>query len=185
VTGYVTFKDIVSALAVNPTEPSLNAITRTILRLPESMNLATALETMIREKEHIALVVDSSAANVGLLTLEDIIEELVGQIGDEYDRPAMHVHKLPAGWIVGGGVSMGKICELLGVPAPEVVRAAPSMSLDDWCHHQRHGAVQNADLICADGLEIRVRKTRRQRVAEAVVRPLPPSPVAATARAEA
>ncbi|OGV71496.1 MAG: hypothetical protein A3K19_31290 [Lentisphaerae bacterium RIFOXYB12_FULL_65_16] len=169
ITGYVTFKDIVSALRINPGAPGVQAISRGVRRVPQTLSLSQALETMIREKLHMVLAEDDMGRVVGLLTLEDIMEQLVGDITDEYDRLPAHVQPLPSGWIVGGGVPMRKVFELAqGAAAADGIPA--SLVLDEWCRQRKGTPIQGTDVICADGIEVQVRKLRRQRVAEAVVR---------------
>lgn len=176
ITGYVTFKDIVSALAINPGAPSVQAIRRGVRRLSQTLSLAKALELLIREKLHMVLVEGDAGQVVGLLTLEDIIEQLVGDITDEYDHLSAHLQPLPSGWIMGGGVPMRKVIELTrGAAEAEAVPA--SLVLDEWCQQRKGTPVQGGDLICGDGVEVRVRKLRRQRVAEAVVRGTTPAVV--------
>ena len=68
--------------------------------LSADLLLTACLERLIREHTHIALVRDAAGKVVGLITLEDILEELVGDIQDEYDR--LPIHAVPVGLGVGG-----------------------------------------------------------------------------------
>lgn len=103
---YVTFKDIVAHLRLAPHAPSLRAVLRPIPSLPDDLPIANCLERLLREHTHIALVRDAANQAVGMITLEDILEELVGDIQDEYDR--LPTHAVPSGhaWVVGGGISL-------------------------------------------------------------------------------
>lgn len=85
--GYVNFKDIVTALHVAPDNPTLNGISRPIISVSMTMPLNVALSKMMREYLHIAVVTDMKSKAIGILTLEDLIESLVGDIEDEFDRP--------------------------------------------------------------------------------------------------
>ena len=87
--GYVNFKDLVALMRLSrPHEASLRAILRPLPSLEADLMLTACLERLIREHTHIALVRDAGGKVVGLITLEDILEELVGDIQDEYDRLA-------------------------------------------------------------------------------------------------
>ena len=169
ITGYVNFKDIVAALKIGRGEPGLKGIIRPIKRMDERTALSVALEQMIRENAHIACVVQSSGGVMGLITLEDIMEELVGDIGDEYDRLPVYVHTLASGWIVGGGTLMPQLAKAAGISG----EAFPPgrQTLAGWCEVRHAGSLHIEDVVRADGLEARVRKMRRGRVLEAVVRP--------------
>ena len=105
--GYVNFKDLVALMRLSPHDASLRAILRPMPSLSADLLLTACLERLIREHTHIAVVCDAAGKVVGLITLEDILEELVGDIQDEYDR--LPVHAVPSGraWVVGGGVSLG------------------------------------------------------------------------------
>jgi putative hemolysin len=171
ITGYVNFKDIVATLRINPADPRLQSIIRPIRRLDARTTLAHALEQMMRDGVHIALVGTAGGTVLGLITMEDVVEELVGAIDDEYDRLPAHIHPLPAGWIAGGGVSMDTLRTTTGTP-----RAGPpeNGTLAAWCASHHVGALDNDTVIRAEGLEVRVRKIRRHKVLEAVIRRFKP-----------
>jgi len=80
--GVVHVKDLVTA---EPLPESLEALARPLGRVSESMLLGELLRELRRERRHMALVVDEHGTTVGLVTLEDVLEELVGEIEDEFD----------------------------------------------------------------------------------------------------
>jgi putative hemolysin len=167
ITGYVTFKDIVTALKIDPSGAGLGGIVRPMSRIGSKTTLAQALTDMIRDKVHIALVMDGG--NVcGLLTMEDIVEELVGDIHDEYDRLPAHIHPIGDGWLVGGGLTIGSIAKTIRTRVFTGVDA--TVTLADWVDHARDVSPRSGDTIRANDMEVQVRKVRRNRVAEAVVR---------------
>jgi putative hemolysin len=168
ITGYVNFKDIVAALKIGRGEPGLKGITRPIRKIDESTPLSNALAQMLRENAHIACVTRRDGAVLGLLTLEDIMEELVGDIGDEYDRLPTYVHPLAWGWIVGSGVAMQQLAKETGVTDRDF--PAGERTLAGWCETRHPAPLSNEDVVRADGLEVQVRKMRRGRVYEALVR---------------
>jgi putative hemolysin len=169
ITGYVNFKDIVAALKINPSDPRLKNIIRPIKRIDARTSLSQALDLMIRDNAHIACVSEAGKTLVGLITLEDIVEELVGDISDEYDRLPTHIHPLASGCIVGGGVSMQVARTALGIKA--MAGPAGPITLAAWCAAHHTGALAGDTVIRAEGLEVRVRKIRRRKVMEAVLRP--------------
>ncbi len=114
--GYVNFKDLVALMRLSvPHEASLRAVLRPMPTLGDDLVLTACLERMIREHTHIAVVRQSAGKVVGMITLEDILEELVGDIQDEYDR--LPVHAVPSGWawVVGGGLALPRLKELTGL----------------------------------------------------------------------
>ena len=87
VLGIVFLKDIVRALHINrlTSEDEVNVLARELRVVPESKTVWDLLQELQREAIHAAIVVDEYGGTAGLVTLEDLIEELVGDISDEYD----------------------------------------------------------------------------------------------------
>ncbi len=110
----MTFKDIIAVLKNSPSEPSIRSIVRGIPSLYEDLPISTALEQLMREHTHIALVRNHEQQVLGMITLEDIVEELIGDIQDEYDLLPLHVLKAGSGWVVGGGLSPLRFRDLTG-----------------------------------------------------------------------
>jgi len=106
--GYVNFKDIVSLIRLSPTKPSVRAILRPIPTVPESTSIGDALETRMKEHTHISLIREQSGKIAGMITLEDILEEIIGDIRDEYDRLPAHIIRSGIGWVIGGGAALEK-----------------------------------------------------------------------------
>jgi putative hemolysin len=165
--GYVTFKDIVTALKVDPSGAGLRGITRPVQRIPASTRLSQALTAMLQDRVHIALVTEADKV-LGLITMEDIVEELVGDIRDEYDRLPAHLNPIGEGWLVGGGVVLGDLSKAIG--GSVLADADGRLTFAEWVERIRELSPRSGDTIRAAGIEVQVRKVRRNRVAEAVVR---------------
>ncbi|MGH7537947.1 MAG: hemolysin family protein, partial [Gemmatimonadales bacterium] len=91
IVGTVHAKDILRALRGKPGEPETGQTLETILRpplfVPGTREVEDVLADMKRQKVHLAMVLDEYGGTAGLVTMEDLLEEIVGQIYDEYDRP--------------------------------------------------------------------------------------------------
>jgi CBS domain containing-hemolysin-like protein len=83
--GVVHIKDFFRI--IDDPKPDLVKIKRDILIVPETQPLDECLKTFLAKRAHMALVVDEFGATVGMVTLEDVMEELVGEIEDEFDLP--------------------------------------------------------------------------------------------------
>ena len=98
----------VSAVAVAPTTA------------PESLELDPLLLLLRREGMQMAIVVDEYGGTAGIVTLEDLVEELVGDIADEHDRPGAHARVTrDGGWSLSGLLRPDEVESITGVPLPE------------------------------------------------------------------
>ncbi|HVC94456.1 MAG TPA: hemolysin family protein [Pirellulales bacterium] len=167
--GYVNFKDIVSELRLAPHQPSLRGIIRSLPDLKAELSIASSLQRMIHEHVHIALVRDAERVIVGLVTMEDILEELVGDIEDEYDRAPSHVSEGLAGWVMGGGVPLERFEQVTGARLDRRQLPAECRTLHDVIVAQLQRPPRGGDIVQLAGLRVLVRKLRRQRVLEAQV----------------
>ena len=168
--GYVNFKDIMAALKLNPAEPSLKGIIRPIKNFDEEIPISQALEQMIMDKLHIALVVSKGNGIVGMVTMEDIIEELVGDIEDEFDRVPSHIHPYGDGsWIMGGAVPMSMVVQTTGIGWDLRSESDLSLRLADWFKKKYKARLQGGEVVESNGLQVMVRKLRRKELSEAIV----------------
>jgi len=168
--GYVNFKDIMVAIKINPVDPTIKNIMRPITRVDENMPISNLLQFMIKEKTHITLVESKDKKVLGLVTMEDIIEELVGEIEDEYDRLPTHIHTYGDAWIIGGGVSILNAAKALGLDWTKKFEGIKVPSLAEWCEIKFGAGLKGAEELESEGLIIVPRKFRRKKLAEAAVR---------------
>lgn len=119
ITGVVYLKDLVQ-FAYRDESAWRDAPVRTIARpavfVPESMKAETLLQQMKRDAVHVCLVVDEYGGVAGLVTLEDLIEELVGEIADEYDPRSTEIVALDVGrYRVSARLGVDEVGELFGI----------------------------------------------------------------------
>lgn len=117
--GFITEKDFFGLLESGGRQ--IKPILKTILRLPEFARISEAMRQMQRAKSHIAVVVDQYGGTKGIVTLEDIIEELVGEIYDEADEVVPMLTKLGGNQFeVSGELSIADLCDALGLSAERI-----------------------------------------------------------------
>ena len=118
--GVVYAKDVLKALHQGKQDMPLAEIVREVHYVPETKKVAELLREMQKEKFHIALVTDEHGSVSGLVTLEDLLEELVGEITDEYDREEPEMVEVGEGrYRVSGKASIDNVNELLDVELPD------------------------------------------------------------------
>ena len=100
---------------------NLNAVMREILVVPEGMSVAKLLQFMRRKRTHLAVVADEYGGTAGLVALEDVLEEIVGDIQDEHDNDEeAEVRRFPDGsYEFDGKVLLDDVAELLNIRLEE------------------------------------------------------------------
>ena len=122
IVGTVYAKDVMRRLHNGRTrkEPTAGQIARPALFVPESKKIAELLREMQQKKTHMAVVVDEFGDVAGLVTMEDLLEEIVGEIADEYDRGEPLVEPVDDNTLrVKGSMPIDELSELLGVELPD------------------------------------------------------------------
>ncbi len=105
IVGVISYRDFTQKMMEDP-HFSLSEIISDIMYIPSLMHISELLKRMQKEKEHIAVVVDQYGGTAGIVTMEDVLEELVGEIWDENDEVFMPVRFLSDNtFIVSGEVS--------------------------------------------------------------------------------
>lgn len=117
--GILYAKDLLS-YALKGTDLDLVAIARKAYFIPENLKIDDLLRDLKKRRLHIAIVVDEYGGTSGLVTMEDIIEEIVGEIEDEYDTEPPPIIELSAGsYMVEGPVTISDLNEQLGLRIPD------------------------------------------------------------------
>ena len=117
VSGVVLAKDLLYWLLQNDAaEIDWDALQKELLVVPDSVLLPQLLRTYQEAQRHLAIVVDEYGSAKGIVTLEDVLEEIVGEISDESDVPVREFLERPDGTlVVRGNVDMRKLCNRLGL----------------------------------------------------------------------
>jgi putative hemolysin len=119
VIGFVHIRDL-----LGPDAPSravgVEQVVRPVKFLPISKTVLSALSEMRHERAHLAIVVDEYGGTAGIVTLEDLVEELIGDIRDEYDTAQAAATRLPLGEVeVDGLLNLDDFAEQTGIELPE------------------------------------------------------------------
>lgn len=117
--GVVHVKDILIAEPEDTENKTAGELRRPMPVVPESRDLDQLLNDMRAERSHLALVIDEYGGTAGVLTLEDILEELVGEIADEFDPTELEPRDREGAWVVPGSMRRDELFRLTGLELPE------------------------------------------------------------------
>jgi putative hemolysin len=120
VVGIVLAKDLIPILHHPPADFALAAIIRPVHVVPGTREVEEVLADFKRLKEHMAVVLDEYGGTAGIVTMEDLLEEIVGEILDEYDEPPEHPEREGADLVIlPGGTNIGELNERFGLAVPD------------------------------------------------------------------
>ena len=161
--GFVHAKDLIAVPEAALDEPVSPDLIRRVPVVPESTPVSPVLEMMRSQGVHLAVAVDEHGSVAGLVTLEDIAEELVGDIRDEHDiRGVMEIR--PAGrdrFLVAGRTRVDRLTEV-GAALPD----GPYETVGGFLMAALGRVPRHGDSVAADGFEMSVRRMDGRRVRE-------------------
>jgi putative hemolysin len=182
IVGFLNVKDFVRLPELPPGEPIVARLLRPAYFVPETKRVSELLKEFQRQQVQSAVVVDEYGGTAGLVTIEDLLEEIVGEIRDEYDVESEPVQDEGNGvYVFSGKAGIDELNERLGVEIPrEGFGTVGGLLL---AHLGRVPAV--GEQIDFDGLHVDVLEAERRRVTRVRVRRLPVSQARTEAAGEA
>jgi CBS domain containing-hemolysin-like protein len=177
IVGLVYLRDLVTLDRAGKGAQAARDAVRPAVFVPEQKRVAELLREMQQEHFHMAIVVDEYGGTAGLVTMEDLLEEIVGEIADEYDRAEPHLERMADGSLrVPGRTPIDDVNEELDVELPD----------DEW--DTVGGLVFNllghvpdeGETVCSEGLEFRAERMQGHRIVTVSVRRLEPSETSET-----
>jgi putative hemolysin len=164
IVGLLYAKDLLPYLKGDAELPPMRSKLRTPLFVPESMSVDDLLHEMQRRRVHVAIVLDEYGGTAGLVSLEDLLEEIVGEIQDEYDEEEPMVERLSDDEArVDGRADVDELIELFGV----ALAGEDSEEYDTvggLVYHHVGGVPKVGDRVDLDGATLTVESTDGRRV---------------------
>jgi CBS domain containing-hemolysin-like protein len=170
--GFVTARDVLRFWGAPPPHPPLSEFMRPAFFVPETMNLEVMLGEFKKRRVHLALAVDEYGGISGLVTLEDVLEEIVGEIQDEYDEDQADITAFGDEFRADARTEVEKLEEHLGL---ELGTEGEYETLGGLVFHALGRIPKPGEVFRYKGLEITVEDADKRRVKELRIRKIAPS----------
>jgi CBS domain containing-hemolysin-like protein len=167
--GVVHIKDLYAMRLKARKGADLSAVARKIVYVPPSCRLERLLQLLLERKLHLSLVVDEYGGTLGLITLENILEELVGEIQDEFDQEKPLVEKSGEQWTIQGTLPLHDLSELVNEPIHEEEITTTS----GYVTHRLGGFPKVGDVLTLGNFELRVDEMDGPKLARLTLHRLP------------
>jgi putative hemolysin len=178
VLGFVHIRDLLLPSLRHDRDRTVGSVAREVKRMPGSKHVLAAMSEMRREGHHMAIVVDEYGGTDGIVTLEDLIEEVIGDIRDEYDEDTSDTRRLAGGEVeVDGKLNLDEIAEISGVELPE----GPYATVGGFVMAELGRLPEAGDVVEHDGVKLTVVRTEGRRAARVRLTPRPEPEPDATA----
>ncbi|SDG07543.1 hemolysin family protein [Klenkia brasiliensis] len=177
VVGFVHVRDLLLPGHPAGRAATVGDLAREVKQLPGTAGVLTALSEMRRESQHLAIVVDEYGGTDGIVTLEDLIEEVIGEIYDEYDEDAVPETDEPAEGPhdVDGLLNLDDFAEATGLELPQ----GPYETVAGWMLAELGRIPAVGDGAVHEGRQLTVTELDGRRIARIAVSPAPPAEVSA------
>ena len=171
VVGVVHLKELLWSLNDHGPDLDLRSLSRPAFLVPEMRLIQDLLLDFQKQKQHLALVVNEHGGIDGLVTLEDVLEELVGEIQDEFDREVINLRRTRSGaWLAQGTVTLEQLEDHLDL---RLETEADSVSLGGFFQERLGRILRVGDELKLPGWRIRVLEMRGMAPGKFLLRPTP------------
>jgi len=164
--GFFHSKDLLRIPVEGRTKPLPPRFFRQMLIVPESRRLHPLLLDMRRQHLHFALVIDEHGGTAGVVTIEDLVEELVGEIRDEHDEAQSVVERVEAGrFLAPGSLRVHEAADEIGLELPE----GDYETIAGFLMDRLQRIPKRSDEVFYEGWRIQVTSTSRRRVEQVLI----------------
>ena len=160
--GVIHIKDLYALREQARVAADLLPAARKLIYVPETGRLEKLLQLFLERKLHFAIVVDEYGDTLGIVTLEDVLEELVGQIQDEFDEEEPELTRVSDNvWEASGALPLHELEKIIG----EIGRAESATTASGWITQRLGGFPKAGDTLAVSACELRVEEMDGPRVA--------------------
>lgn len=164
VIGFVHIKDL---MKYNDSVEDIRTITRPLMNVPESMPISTLLRMMQKKRTEMALLIDEYGGTSGLVTIEDIMEEIVGEIHDEFDEDRPRIEqKSPTTYWIDGLLLIDEVNSYFGTE----IQTDDYDTIGGWMYSQVEIPPRKNQKVHFEGFEFTVEEVEHMRISRVSVR---------------
>lgn len=175
--GVLMYKDLLSAYIeyektgnAKCLNTPIETIVKGVLYTPETKKISHLLQEFRKRQVHLAIVVDEYGGTEGIVTIEDILEEIVGEIADEYDeKEALYVHLPDGSWLVDARMSIFDAEELLNVEFPQ---DGEYDTIGGYIFHRTGSILPKGSVIHHDSFDLEIVNSNDRFVEKVKIKPL-------------
>lgn len=165
--GIVHIRDLYEQV-IDGNQPNLRKIARPTVLVPETMEIKDILRTLQKNKTEMAIVVDEYGGTSGIITIEDIIEEIVGEIQDEFDNELPEIMKEGKYTTVSAHMLIEEVNDHFGTK----IHDEDNDTIGGWIFSQLQEIPQKGTIIEADQFQFIVQEMDRRRITRIMVKPI-------------
>jgi CBS domain containing-hemolysin-like protein len=166
--GIIHIRDVYEQM-LNNEQPALEKLVRPAILVPETMELKDILRTLQKKRSEMAIVVDEFGGTSGLVTTEDIVEEIFGEIQDEFDNEQPAIQKVGNETIIDSRLLIDEVNDYFGI----AIEDPDNDTIGGWVFSQLDKIPMKGDRVAYDGWIFIVKDVEKRRVTRLSVIPDP------------
>lgn len=175
--GVLMYKDLLAKYAEHVKEENsailqapISTLVKSVLYTPETKKISHLLQEFRKQQVHLAIIVDEYGGTEGIVTIEDILEEIVGEIADEYDNEEILYTPLPeGGWLIDPRMNILDIEEQLGIEIPQ---DGDYDTVGGYLFHETGMIPPKGHIVKTKTFELEVLRSNNRRMEKLRIRPL-------------
>ena len=166
IVGMIHIKDLMSALTKQPDSP-IEPLMRNILFVPESIKVNQLLKNFKEQHLHLAIVINEHGSIIGLVTLEDVLEEIVGEIRDEYETVTEYIVPIKSGeWLIDARTAIDEVEQVLDISLPR----GDVLTLGGFIIEQLQHIPEKGEILEYSGYIFKVHKATPKQILQVLVK---------------
>lgn len=181
IVGIAMSRDVLEVSERDAARRTVRELMRPVMFVPESKFGSELLKEMQRKSQQMAIVIDEYGLMAGVVTVEDLVEEIVGEIGEEDRRPAPEVVRETSGSaVLRGSVAVNRLADIFGIEMPQIEEHTNAATVAGLLNSVAGHVPRTGESIDFDGIRFEVLEANQRKVLRVRARPIATSTAAST-----